>query len=43
MCCTHPSSILAESAQWPIVPVHHMYYRFLQLARGAFLVAALQV
>lgn len=31
-----------KSAQWPIVPVHHMYYRFLQLARGAFLVAALQ-
>jgi len=31
-----------KSAQWPIVPVHHMYYRFLQLARGAFLVAAIQ-
>jgi len=31
-----------KSAQWPIVPVHHMYYRFLQFARGAFLVSALQ-
>ena len=28
---------------WPIVPMHHMGYRFLQMARGTWLAAAMQV
>ena len=31
----------AASAMWPMVPVAHMLYRYLQLARGAWLVGAL--